>query len=97
MSDPEVTSGRVADKSRAADPIGGVTGGIVGAEQVVRTTDRQGRDVNSLKLVALERGNDGGLVQQSFLALRDWQNVIQDELDACLLVRGGHPAPRWRA
>ena len=88
MSDPEVTSGGEADESCACNLISGVTSCIVGSEQIVCTTDRQGRYVDSLKLVALERRNDDGFVQQSVSALRDGQNVIQDDLDAFLLVRG---------
>jgi len=88
MSDPEVTSGGEADESCACNLISGVTSCIVGSEQIVCTTDRQGWYVDSLKLVALERRNDDGFVQQSVSALRDGQNVIQDDLDAFLLVRG---------
>src|SRR6188768_4395469 len=71
----------------ACNLISGVTSCVVGSEQIVCTTDRQGWYVDSLKLVALERRNDDGFVQQSVSALRDGQNVIQDDLDAFLLVR----------
>ena len=60
----KVAAARVADKARPGNMVGGVAGCVVGAEQIVGNTYRQGRDGDAFEFIPRQRGNNGRFVDQ---------------------------------